>query len=215
MTNEMLVLKIQAGETDLIENLWAQVQPFTKQQASKFYHKYYDRCVLVGINFDDLQQEAFIGIYKAIAGYNADKGVKFLTYAGYHLKSRFYDAAKMHSTGWQKRQEPVSLDHDFLSSDGDEALSLLDLIADPAAEKEIDEIAERDYMTRAGAALNEALDRLPHAQRGVAVNCLGGGLSYAEYARQKGVNRASARQAGERALKALRASSVMMYSALI
>ncbi len=52
-------------------------------------------CRFMGMEQDDLIQEAFLGIDKAVKMYDAAKNVKFLTYAEYHIRSRFYSAVKM------------------------------------------------------------------------------------------------------------------------
>ena len=169
MTNEQLVAKIQAGETNLMPTLWEQVEKFTNQQAGKFLNKYYERCTLVGIALEDLQQEAYLGIHKAVRQYDANKGVKFLTYAGYHLMSRFYDTAKMHSSGWNKRQEPISLDSAIFVNDSGEDICLMDNLTDSNAEAEIDEAVNRDYMDNVRPILYNVLDRLPVVQRETAI----------------------------------------------
>lgn len=205
MTNEILVIKIQSGETDLMPTLWEQVERFTNQQAAKFYYKHAERCASMGVELEDLQQEAFLGIYKAVEQYNADKGVKFLTYAGYHLMKRFSSALKMNRAEG-RRPTPMSLDETMAVNDNGEAVNLLNILPDQTAEEELEEVIERVYMDNANTILQRALDCLPVAQRETAINCFGYGLSYAEYGRQRNANRATTRQSGERALKNLRAN---------
>lgn len=205
MTNEILVIKIQSGDTSLMLTLWEQVERFAKQQAAKFFYNHSDRCAAMGVELEDLQQEAFLGVHNAVEGYNADKGVKFLTYAAYHLMSRFYSAVKLNRAEG-KRPTPVSLDEPTLTNDNGEAVSLMNAIPDQTAQKELDEVIERVYMNEIGATLQRVLDCLPPIQRETAVNCFCYGLSYAEYGRQRGVNRVTIRQSAERALRNLRAN---------
>ena len=51
MTNEELVSKIQAGERELITELWLQIERFVKQQAYKFasYERWSSACASAGI----------------------------------------------------------------------------------------------------------------------------------------------------------------------
>lgn len=205
MTNETLVIKIQSGDTSLMTALWEQVERFAKQQAAKFFYSHSDRCAAMGVELEDLQQEAFLGVHNAVEGYSADKGVKFLTYAAYHLMSRFYSAVKLNRAEG-KRPAPISLEETVSINENGEVLSLMNIIPDRAAKKELDEVIERVYMNEIGAALQRALDCLPPIQRETAVNCFCYGLSYAEYGRQRGVNRVTIRQSAERALKNLRAN---------
>ena len=74
MTIEQIVIKIQAGETDLMLALWEQVERFVKMQVGKFYHRHTDRCTSLCVGFENLQQEAYLSLYKAVDGYNVNKG---------------------------------------------------------------------------------------------------------------------------------------------
>lgn len=81
MTNEQLVDRIKAGE-DVGENMAALCQ-----QIKAFIHsiawKYRDSGEV-----EDLEQEGYLALYSAIDGYDPDHGVKFLTYAEYHIRQR-------------------------------------------------------------------------------------------------------------------------------
>jgi DNA-directed RNA polymerase specialized sigma subunit len=80
MTNEELVIRIKVGEVDLMPILWEQTKRFAYKQANAFYHRHADLCSFMGLEQDDLIQEAYFGIHKAVKMYDAEKGVKFLTY---------------------------------------------------------------------------------------------------------------------------------------
>ena len=82
----------------------------------------------------------------------------------------------------------------------------MNTIPDRAAQKELDKVIERVYISEIGATLQRALDCLPPTQMETAVNCFCYGLSYAEYGRQRGVNKVTIRQSAERALRNLRAN---------
>ncbi|MCI9657205.1 MAG: sigma-70 family RNA polymerase sigma factor [Lachnospiraceae bacterium] len=78
MTNEQLVTRIRAGE-DVSGNmlqLWQQVKPFVHMLAAQYRGR---------TDLEDLEQEGYLALYPAIDGYDPDKGVRFLTYAEYHI----------------------------------------------------------------------------------------------------------------------------------
>lgn len=78
MTNEQLVIRIKAGE-DVSENmlqLWQRVKSFIHVLARRYQGM---------AELDDLEQEGYLALYPAIGGYDPQKGVKFLTYAEYHI----------------------------------------------------------------------------------------------------------------------------------
>ena len=81
MTNEQLVIRIKAGE----DVAWNMEQLYNKVR--RFIHavawKYRDSGEL-----EDLEQEGYLALYPAIDGYDPAQGVKFLTYAEYHIRQR-------------------------------------------------------------------------------------------------------------------------------
>lgn len=81
MTNEQLVIRIKAGEdvAGNMEQLYTQVRRFIHAVA----WKYRDSGEL-----EDLEQEGYLALYPAIDGYDPAQGVKFLTYAEYHIRQR-------------------------------------------------------------------------------------------------------------------------------
>lgn len=81
LSNEHLVARIRAGE-DMAGNmkqLYSQVRRFIHAVA----WKYRDSGEL-----EDLEQEGYLALYPAIDGYDPAQGVKFLTYAKYHIRQR-------------------------------------------------------------------------------------------------------------------------------
>ena len=81
MTNEQLVIRIKAGEdvAGNMEQLYSQVRRFIHT----FAWKYRDSGEL-----EDLEQEGYLALYPAIDGYDPAQGVRFLTYAEYHIRQR-------------------------------------------------------------------------------------------------------------------------------
>ena len=81
MTNEQLVIRIKTGEdvAGNMEQLYSQVRRFIHTVA----WKYRDSGEL-----EDLEQEGYLALYPAIDGYDPAQGVRFLTYAEYHIRQR-------------------------------------------------------------------------------------------------------------------------------
>ena len=83
MDNETIVLKLQAGQGNrkqLLEMLWIQnlglirkiIHGLTGLERNKDSDKQ---------DFEDLEQQAFLGILQAIPVYDSEKGTKFFTIA--------------------------------------------------------------------------------------------------------------------------------------
>lgn len=201
MSNEQLVMEIQKGETRHYETLWEQVKLFAYKRAWSFFGKHADRLKSLGVELDDLKQEAYLALYGAVEGFRADRGAGFLTYADFHIKKSFHAAARFHR-GATRNYSETSLEFEH----GGETYSLLDTLADETAESGFENVLDREYLSKAAPVLEKALGRLTECQRETALACIGGGLPYAEYAKRMGLTRATAQQAGHRALKNLRAN---------
>ena len=79
-TNEQLVQKIKTGE-DVTENmakLWQQNRNFVYLIARKYAKTETD--------IDDLMQEGYLALYKAVDGYDLSAGVPFISYAAYQIR---------------------------------------------------------------------------------------------------------------------------------
>lgn len=79
MSNEELVTLIQSGQKEYMEPLYEQNRSFIYQIANRYQGF---------AEVEDLLQEGFLSLYDAVAGYDPDQGVKFLTYAEYWIKQR-------------------------------------------------------------------------------------------------------------------------------
>lgn len=81
MTNEQLVLRIQAGENvaENMEQLYLQVKAFIHTIAWKYRDSG---------EMEDLEQEGYLALYSAVDGYDPAAGANFLTYAAYHIRQR-------------------------------------------------------------------------------------------------------------------------------
>lgn len=80
MSNEQLVMRIKSGENtgENMKILYLQVKAFIHVMAIRYQGM---------ADPEDLEQEGYLALYPAIDGYNPDKGVKFLTYAEYHISN--------------------------------------------------------------------------------------------------------------------------------
>lgn len=78
MSIEDIVIEIQKGNKEEIGTLWERVYKYVRQCAMDFH---------AGDLEEDLIQEGFLGVLEAVQGYDATRGYRFLTYAGYYIKT--------------------------------------------------------------------------------------------------------------------------------
>jgi RNA polymerase sigma factor (sigma-70 family) len=214
MTNEELAIKIKNGEYALMANLWEQLKQYAIKRMTGLYYRHYKRCISLGVALDDLEQEAFLGIHAAVYKYEVEHGAKFLTYADYHIKNQFYVAAKLRKDKMSSHTE-TSLEDTIAKSKDGKDVKLEDYLIDTSAEDEIYGFIELDYQGELRKAINKTLRCLLENQRDTAFACFGRGLSYSEYAQQKGVSRQSVHESGKRTLAKLRANSGDLASFLV
>ena len=81
MTNEQLVICIQAGEevADHMAQLWQQNQGIIGKLAEKYSHLAEE---------EDLKQEGYFGLWEAARRYNPKEGSKFITYASHWIRQK-------------------------------------------------------------------------------------------------------------------------------
>ena len=78
MTNEELTERIQHGDSGLITDLWEQMRGFVWKCAEGFK---------AGDLTEDLMQEGFLGMLRAVMSFDRSTGCKFTTYAGYYIRN--------------------------------------------------------------------------------------------------------------------------------
>lgn len=90
MTNEQLVALIQAGEDTAanMARLWEQNRRFVFKMADKYKGQAEE---------EDLVQEGYLGLCRAVDGYDPEQGAGFLSYAGYWIRHSM--ARYIHNNG--------------------------------------------------------------------------------------------------------------------
>lgn len=210
MTNEELALRIKSGETALMDALWFQVNRFIYKQARKFINAYADRCRSFGLDLEDLEQEGYIAIYTAVEGFDPEKGVTFLTYAGYHIKHRFFSATKMNYYNWQNNavRQALSIEEP-ISEDG---FTIADALT--SSEDLEGSVVNKVYLENAGRDLHKAIAKLRAGWQEVLTAIYFQGIRQADLARSLGVARPVVARKHRRAIETLRANEALQAYAL-
>lgn len=200
METNQIAAAVKRGEADLLE-LWEAVRRFAHDRAYRWARATEGRA---GMVLEDFLQVAFLAVIDALEGWEPDKGA-FITWYGLRLKSAFAEAVGQR-TQRDKRdplQSCVSLDMPLTDREGD-PLFLGDVLPDPAAEQDIEDIVERDRLQRLHSALYQALLTLSEQQRRAVVlrNCYD--LTLNETAARMGTTRATAITAEQKGLRLLR-----------
>ena len=90
--NEEIVQQIQRNQedkTELIEKLWLEnlglIRKIIKELTGLDYYVFADRQ-----DFEDLEQQAFLGILEAISKFDSNTGNKFFSFAPYYIKKSIF-----------------------------------------------------------------------------------------------------------------------------
>lgn len=171
MTNEELAVRIKAGEPALMADLWENCHKLLILLMDRELAKgKRERMERHGVTEEDLRQELFFALKKAVEGFNPDAGIKFTSYLTFPVRS-VIDAALGLRYGGARSSDPInryptSLDAQIVRSafdDGQDG-TLGDLLQDPNSESFFEVIEEADYQTKLHADLEAALSELPERQ---------------------------------------------------
>lgn len=200
MTNEDLVMQIQAGRADLMPQLWEQVAGLVIWKAKQIL--FVIDCV-GGVEFDDLLNSGYLALVDAVPSYDPEKG-KFSTWLMYHLKTAFAE-----TTGYRtKRQqlEPIRYAYslDAPMRDDPKSGSLQEVTEDPDAEIGLEAVEQRIYRQQLHEAMEAAVSTLPERQADIIRRRYYLDQTLAEIGQELGISIEAARKHERKALRELR-----------
>lgn len=153
-----IAVSVQSGDGDILA-LWGMCRRYAMQQAAR-WHRAFESSG--GVELDDLEQSAFIGLLKAVQTWKPESGA-FSTWYTIQLKAVFVEAYGMRTK--RTREDPLNKSHLSLDTpldeDEDGSFTIADIIPDERAEAEFEDIEHRDFQQ----AVQAALAQLPNAQR--------------------------------------------------
>ena len=152
--NERLCALAQEGDAAAREQLLERNMGFVRKLALEVYGKAGES----GPDVDDLVQEGCIGLLSAIDRFDAEHGMKFLTYAALAIRNAMTDCARAALSQFERRLEFDGLQRVRLDDvlDADERLLRIESIADPNTQTPEQVVLRREQL----AELYAGLDRL-------------------------------------------------------
>ena len=104
-SNEQLCALAQQGDMQARDRLLEENWSFLKKTASDILWHIEGSREEPGISRDDLIQEGSLGLLKAIPSFDAEKGVKFLSYAAAFVRNAMTDVLRANAARFEKRIE--------------------------------------------------------------------------------------------------------------
>lgn len=200
MSNEEMALRIQAGEKELLGELWDGVEKLIRKQANRVSRALGGK---VGVEADDLYQTGYFAMVAAVDTYTAEAG-SFVNWLMFHLKTAFAEA-----TGYRTvkgHQEPLSNCISLDKPIGDDADGAVfgDLIPDPQAATTMESIEERLWREQLHEAMEAVLGELPKEQSAILRHRYYAGHTLAATGAKLSIPAEEVRKLEGRGLKALR-----------
>lgn len=156
MSNEEIVSRIQAGEKDLVGELWGRVERLIRWKAN---HAMLEWGGYGGVEFCDLVNSGYFAVIEAAETFNPESGA-FSTWLVYHLRNAFAEA--MGGRSKRRRYDPIntasSLDAP-LKDDEDGQFS--DVTPDPYGQIPLDAVENAAWQEQLHEAMENALTRIP------------------------------------------------------
>lgn len=153
-----IAVSVQSGDGDVLA-LWGMCRRYAMQQATRWLRAFESSG---GVELDDLEQSAFIGLLKAVQTWKPESGA-FSTWYTIQLKTVFVETYGMRTK--RTREDPLNKYHLSLDTPLDEnedgSFTIADILPDERAEAEFEDIEQRDFQQ----AVQAALAQLPNAQR--------------------------------------------------
>ena len=181
-TDEEIVALANQGNKMATNFLLDKYSSFVNKKASNYF--------MVGSEHDDLIQEGYIGLYKAIKSYDQEKENSFKTFATLCVERQMITAIK---TSNRQKHMPLnqSLSLNGSSLDENNELSLIDILDDKFVEDPLDTITKKEEFSNLQKKIE---DNLSEFEKKV-INLHVQGLSYADIATElkttsKGVDNA-------------------------
>lgn len=173
LTDEQLVKIAQSGDNEALEAILSRYKNLIYSKSKPYF--------LAGADDDDIIQEGFIGLYKAVKDFDGDRFPFFKVFAGVCVTRRIITAVKAAS---RKKHQPlnsyVSLDKNTYDDDSD--TTLLDVMAFDELQDPEAILIDRERVDGMEYKINKVLSKL---ETEVLVYYLEG-MSYSEIAGKLG-----------------------------
>ena len=150
-----IAVSVQSGDGEVLA-LWGMCRRYAMQQATRWLRAFESSG---GVELDDLEQSAFIGLLKAVQTWKPESGA-FSTWYTIQLKAVFVEAYGMRTK--RTREDPLNKYHLSLDTPLDEnedgSFTIADVLPDEAAEEAFEDVEQRDFQQAVQAALAQLTD---------------------------------------------------------
>lgn len=136
MTDEKLIEIIQSEDSGALECLISRYNDIVNIKANKFF--------MIGSEKEDMIQEGYIGLYKAVKSFDLEKQNSFKTFANLCIERQLITAVKNSN---RKKHIPLNSSVSLNASayDDNEDTSMMEVLDTKTAEDPLEIIAKKEY----------------------------------------------------------------------
>lgn len=164
MTNEELAVRIQAGEQNLMGELWEQNIGLFYLKANSLYTRLRERCDASGVEFDDLLQTCYFALCDAVQAYKADGEYNVMSYIKFPLKNHFRSLLGIRTSKRDALNESNSLDEP-IGDDGD--TTRLEMLTDPNSGEPYEAVVDNVFQSELRDTLEKSISKLSERRAAV------------------------------------------------
>ena len=135
VSDEELIIRLRAGETNIEDYLMEKYKGMVKQKARAMF--------LIGGDTDDLIQEGMIGLFKAVRDYQPDREASFTTFARMCIERQIYSAVQL-----SNRQKHIPLNSYVSLNQEDESNPIWEMSVENPESIVIDQETTRDLQKK-------------------------------------------------------------------
>lgn len=204
MTNEELVVRIKAGEKDLLADLWEQCYWFIYGRACRVLLAAKSINKNTGCEVYDLVNSGYFALVNAVERFEPDLNCAFITLLAMCLKTEFSEATGIRLARTQNDpvNSSISLDAPMVGSDGDTGDSFGSTIPDPI--NRLEQLEADLYREELKEIVHKKVDKLPQKEKSVICGTFFDGKTKKQCADEMGVSNSRVGQLFANALNILR-----------
>lgn len=148
MTDEKLIEIIQSEDSGALECLISRYNDIVNIKANKFF--------MIGSEKEDMIQEGYIGLYKAVKSFDLEKQNSFRTFANLCIERQLITAVKNSN---RKKHIPLNSSVSLNASayDDNEDTSMMEVLDTKTAEDPLEIIAKKEYYSLIEKQIDESL----------------------------------------------------------
>ena len=147
--DEDLIQKIKSGDNEALEYLINKYKEVVNMKVSRYF--------IIGAEKEDIMQEGFIGLYKAIKNYDDDKQNSFKSFANLCIERQLITAIK--SSNRQKHMplnSYLSLNMSAYDNEDDD-VSIYEVFDANIVEDPLDTITKKEYYSNVQSVIEKSL----------------------------------------------------------